>query len=91
MKPAIVILLLVLAMMSYREDKLQMLGIFSFSERKRALPPSTEISVLAFMGKKVQCFPGVYFKGICDICFISQWMKRSKHGLFIFPPRKTLI
>ena len=58
---AIVILLLVLAMMSYGEDKLQMLGIFSFSERKRALPPSTEISVLAFVGKKVQCFPVVYF------------------------------
>ena len=25
------------------------------------------------------------------ICFISQWMKRSKHGLFVFPPKKTLI
>ena len=24
-------------------------------------------------------------------CFISQWMKRSKHGLFVFPPKKTLI
>ena len=24
------------------------------------------------------------------ICFISQWMKRSKHGLFIFSPKKTL-
>ena len=24
------------------------------------------------------------------ICFISQWMKRSKHGLFVFPPKKTL-
>ena len=23
--------------------------------------------------------------------FISQWMKRSKHGLFVFPPKKTLI
>ena len=22
------------------------------------------------------------------ICFISQWMKRSKHGLFVFPPKK---
>ena len=22
--------------------------------------------------------------------FISQWMKRSKHGLFVFPPKKTL-
>ena len=25
------------------------------------------------------------------ICFISRWMKRSKHGLFVFPPKKTLI
>ena len=25
------------------------------------------------------------------ICFISQWMKKSKHGLFIFLPKKTLI
>ena len=25
------------------------------------------------------------------ICFISQWMKRSKHGLFVFSPKKTLI
>ena len=24
------------------------------------------------------------------ICFISQWMNRSKHGLFVFPPKKTL-
>ena len=23
--------------------------------------------------------------------FISQWMKRSKHDLFVFPPKKTLI
>ena len=23
--------------------------------------------------------------------FFSQWMKRSKHGLFVFPPKKTLI
>ena len=23
-------------------------------------------------------------------CFISQWMKRSKHRLFVFPPKKTL-
>ena len=22
------------------------------------------------------------------ICFISQWMKRSKHGLFLSPPKK---
>ena len=25
------------------------------------------------------------------ICFVSQSMKRSKHGLFVFPPKKTLI
>ena len=25
------------------------------------------------------------------ICFISQWMKRSKNGLFVFPPTKTLV
>ena len=25
------------------------------------------------------------------ICFIIQWMKRSKVGLFVFPPKKTLI
>ena len=25
------------------------------------------------------------------ICFISQWMERTKHGLFVFPPKKTLI
>ena len=24
------------------------------------------------------------------ICFISQWIKRSKHGLFFFPPKKNL-
>ena len=24
-------------------------------------------------------------------CFISQWTKRLKHGLFVFPPKKTLI
>ena len=25
------------------------------------------------------------------LCFISQWMKRSKHGLFVFPQKETLI
>ena len=25
------------------------------------------------------------------ICFISQWMKRSKHGLFVFLPKKIVI
>ena len=24
-------------------------------------------------------------------CFIGQWVKRSKHGLFVFPPKKTLM
>ena len=23
------------------------------------------------------------------ICFIRQWMKRSKHDLFVFPPREN--
>ena len=32
----------------------QMLGILSFSERERALPSSTEISVLTFVVKKAQ-------------------------------------
>ena len=32
-----------------------------------------------------------WFCQVFVICFISQWMKRSKHGLFVFPPRKTLI
>ena len=26
-----------------------------------------------------------------SVCFISQWMKRSNHGLFVFRPKKTLI
>ena len=25
------------------------------------------------------------------VCFISQRMKRSKHGVFVFPPKKTLM
>ena len=25
------------------------------------------------------------------ICFTSQWMERTKHGFFVFPPKKTLI
>ena len=29
--------------------------------------------------------------GKCSFCFISQWMERKKHGLFVFPPKKTLI
>ena len=30
------------------------------------------------------------FSNCSVICFISQWMIRSKHGLFVFPPQKTL-
>ena len=33
-----------------------------------------------------KCFRQVFF-----ICFISQWMKRWKHRLFVFPSKKTLI
>ena len=29
---------------------------------------------------------GKRFRQVSVICFISQWMKRSKHGLFIFRP-----
>ena len=32
-----------------------------------------------------------WFQQVFVICFISQWMKRSKQGLFLFPPKKTLI
>ena len=32
-----------------------------------------------------------WFRWVFVICFISQWMKRSKHRLFVFPPKKTLI
>ena len=32
-----------------------------------------------------------WFRKVFVICLISQWMKRSKHGLFVFPPKKTLI
>ena len=32
-----------------------------------------------------------WFQEVFVICCISQWMKRSKHGLFVFPPKKTLI
>ena len=28
------------------------------------------------------------FRYVFVICFISQWMKRSKHGLLAFPPKK---
>ena len=33
----------------------------------------------------------LWFRYVFVICFISQWMKRSKHGIFVFPPKKTLI
>ena len=32
-----------------------------------------------------------WFPYVFVTCFISQWMKRTKHGLFVFPPKKTLI
>ena len=32
-----------------------------------------------------------WFWKVFVICLISQWLKRSKHGLFVFPPKKTLI
>ena len=28
------------------------------------------------------------FRQVFVLCFISQWIKRSKHGLFVFPPKK---
>ena len=36
-------------------------------------------------------FPFTRFRKEFVICFISQWMKRSKHGFFVFPPKKTLM
>ena len=33
----------------------------------------------------------IWLVSISVRCFISQWMKRSKHGLFVFPPKKTLV
>ena len=32
-----------------------------------------------------------WFPQVFVIFFISQWMERTKHGLFVFPPKKTLI
>ena len=32
-----------------------------------------------------------WFRLVFAICFISQWMKWSEDGLFVFPPKKTLI
>ena len=31
------------------------------------------------------------FSYVFVICFISQWIERTKHGLYVFPPKKTLI
>ena len=59
---AIVILLRVLARIYVvvAETSYQMLEILSFSDRERALPPSTEISVQTFMVKKrTKMFSGV--------------------------------
>ena len=40
-----------------------MLAILSFSDRERASPPSTEISVLPLVEKKYkEAFRGIYFK-----------------------------
>ena len=43
--------------------KTSLLGVLSFSDRERALPPSTEISVLTVVEKKKygEAFQGVYF------------------------------
>ena len=43
-------------------------------------------SIERFFYDLEQWFPEVFV-----ICFISQWLKRSKHGLFVFPPKKTLM
>ena len=73
-----------------------MLGIYSFSDRKRALPPSTEKSVLAFVGKKVQCFPGCLFLGNMRDLFYQPMDEKIKTWPLHFPAeenpnmRKTL-
>ena len=41
--------------------------------------------------KRFWCDFEKWFRKVIVICFISQWMKRSKHGLLVFPPKKTLI
>ena len=61
---AVVILLRVLARIYVvvAETSYKMLEILSFSDRERALPPSTEISVLTFVVKKSTiCFSGCLF------------------------------
>ena len=32
-----------------------------------------------------------WFRRVFVICFINEWLKRSKHGLFVFQSNKTLI
>ena len=65
------------------------------SERGRVSPPSPFPSPLALPLTKRRLetsevrAPGE--EPMFVICFISQWMKRTKHGLFVFPPKKTLI
>ena len=63
--------------------------------------PKWEVSVMVTPGNRTQNLPHrrlrfsfdleKWFRLVFVICFIGQWMKRSKHGLFVFPPKKTLI
>ena len=41
--------------------------------------------------KRFSCDLDKWFREVIVSCFISQWMKRSKHGLLVFPPKKILI
>ena len=70
---AIVILLRVLARTSWRRKRsYEILGILSFSDRKRALPPSTETNELTVVMKKVQwCFPREVVEGVDLPCHSS--------------------
>ena len=71
---AIVILLRVLARTSWRRKLVMksVLGILSFSDRKRALPPSTETNKLTVVMKKVQwCFPREVVEGVDLPCHSS--------------------
>ena len=50
----------------------EILGILSFSDQKRALPPSTEINELTVVMKKVQwCFPREVVEGVDVPCHSS--------------------
>ena len=50
----------------------EILGILSFSDRKRALPPSTETNELTVVMKKVQwCFPREVVEGVDLPCHSS--------------------